>query len=109
MVEGSNLVASHNGGSKFIQKLNKLHIFVFSEKPHELDVQRFSAHNTTCGNDTFPRGFGQKVNTGVNSIKQTNSCIKYMIMDKTAEFSPELQQFYRIDPRQNISSTNPKL
>ena len=59
--------------------LTKLHIF-FSEKPHELDVKRFSAHNTTCGNDTFPRGFGQKVNTGVNSIKQTYFGINYIKM-----------------------------
>ena len=34
---------------------------IFSATPHELDVPRFTPHNTTCSNETFVRGFGQKV------------------------------------------------
>jgi hypothetical protein len=41
--------------------LNCVFLPTTSSEPHELDVERFTPHNTTCSNDTFARGFGQKV------------------------------------------------
>ena len=36
-------------------------LIICSATPHELDVERFTAHNTSCSNETFVRGYGQKV------------------------------------------------
>jgi hypothetical protein len=48
----------HEHNYRVIKKM----ILLFSgELPHELDVERFTTRNTTCSNDTFVRGYGQKV------------------------------------------------